>query len=127
MPAPTLDAGADVRCRRPVPTLDAAADARCQCRRPWCRRRRPMPMLAPDAVPTPDVDVDVDARCRRPMSTPDADNIKGNLEIKPVKWIDAVLQVALTHQPTPTAVAAKEEKPVRRGARRGSKDTVPAH
>jgi ATP-dependent Lon protease len=56
------------------------------------------------------------------------DNIKGNLEIKPVKWIDEVLQVALTHQPTPQPVATgKEEKPVRRGARRGAKDTVPAH
>jgi ATP-dependent Lon protease len=55
------------------------------------------------------------------------DNIKGNLEIKPVKWIDEVLQVALTHQPTPLPVAAKEEKPVRRGARRNNKDTVPAH
>jgi ATP-dependent Lon protease len=55
------------------------------------------------------------------------DNIKGNLEIKPVKWIDEVLQVALTHQPTPLPVATKEEKPVRRGARRNNKDTVPAH
>ena len=35
------------------------------------------------------------------------DNIKGNLEIKPVKWIDEVLQVALTHQPTPTAGGAE--------------------
>ncbi len=29
------------------------------------------------------------------------DNIKGNLEIKPVKWIDEVLALALTQQPTP--------------------------
>jgi ATP-dependent Lon protease len=29
------------------------------------------------------------------------DNIKGNLEIKPVKWIDEVLGVALTQQPVP--------------------------
>ncbi len=56
------------------------------------------------------------------------DNIKGNLEIKPVKWIDEVLQVALTHQPTPLPVAAKEEKPVRRlRAPAAGKDTVPAH
>jgi len=27
------------------------------------------------------------------------DNIKGNLEIKPVKWIEEVLAVALTQQP----------------------------
>jgi ATP-dependent Lon protease len=55
------------------------------------------------------------------------DNIKGNLEIKPVKWIDEVLQVALTHQPTPLPVETKEEKPARRNGRRGVKDTVPAH
>src|SRR5918912_2936688 len=29
------------------------------------------------------------------------DNVKGNLEIKPVKWIDEVLTVALTTQPQP--------------------------
>ena len=29
------------------------------------------------------------------------DNIKGKLEIKPVKWIDEVLEVALASQPTP--------------------------
>ena len=39
------------------------------------------------------------------------DNIKGNLEIKPVKWIDEVLAVALTQQPAipadaPAAAAA---------------------
>jgi ATP-dependent Lon protease len=32
------------------------------------------------------------------------DNIKGNLELKPVKWIDEVLQVALRNMPQPTAV-----------------------
>ena len=32
------------------------------------------------------------------------DNIKGNLEIKPVKWIDEVLAVALTQQPVPAAM-----------------------
>jgi ATP-dependent Lon protease len=38
------------------------------------------------------------------------DNIKGKLQIKPVKWIDEVLEVALTHQPTPN-VAATDGKP----------------
>jgi ATP-dependent Lon protease len=28
-------------------------------------------------------------------------NVKDKLDIKPVRWIDQVLQVALTHQPTP--------------------------
>src|SRR4029453_3042207 len=32
-------------------------------------------------------------------------NIKGNLEIKPVKWIDEVLQVALKNMPQPSAAA----------------------
>jgi len=38
------------------------------------------------------------------------DNIKGRLEIKPVKWIDEVLQLALTRQPVPLAMA--ETQPV---------------
>jgi ATP-dependent Lon protease len=63
------------------------------------------------------------------------DNIKGNLEIKPVKWIDEVLAIALTQQPVPLAaaeaaaaptVAAEEEKRGRRNGRR-LKTVVPAH
>jgi ATP-dependent Lon protease len=54
------------------------------------------------------------------------DNIKGNLTIKPVKWIDEVLQIALVSQPVPLApptVAAPvvEAKPARRGGRRSLK------
>ena len=40
------------------------------------------------------------------------DNIKGKLEIKPVKWIDEVLQLALKDMPQPLPVTA-EEKPKR--------------
>ena len=63
------------------------------------------------------------------------DNIKGNLEIKPVKWIDEVLALALTQQPSPIAQAetspapaptAEEEKRGRRNGRR-LKQVVPAH
>jgi len=70
------------------------------------------------------------------------DNIKGRLEIKPVKWIDEVLQLALVHQPTPTvtdaqagagtatampaAAVAVEAKRGRRNGRRTLKP-VPAH
>jgi ATP-dependent Lon protease len=61
------------------------------------------------------------------------ENIKGNLEIKPVKWIDEVLALALTQQPAPTAQtetppapAAEEEKRGRRNGRR-LKQVVPAH
>jgi ATP-dependent Lon protease len=66
------------------------------------------------------------------------DNIKGNLEIKPVKWIDEVLAVALTQQPMPqqtadtaavpaATVVAVDEKPARRGVRRIKSDVPPAH
>ena len=34
------------------------------------------------------------------------DNIKGNLEIKPVKWIEEVLGIALTQQPAVSADGA---------------------
>jgi ATP-dependent Lon protease len=53
------------------------------------------------------------------------DNIKGNLNIKPVKWIDEVLQIALVSQPVPlvvtTPAAPVEAKPARRAARRSLK------
>jgi ATP-dependent Lon protease len=38
-------------------------------------------------------------------------NIKESLEIKPVKWIDEVLQVALKHMPAPVATAASPSRP----------------
>jgi len=53
------------------------------------------------------------------------DNIKGNLNIKPVKWIDEVLQIALVSQPVPLVAAAPaasvEAKPARRAGRRSLK------
>jgi ATP-dependent Lon protease len=66
------------------------------------------------------------------------DNIKGNLEIRAVKWIDEVLGVALTQQPMPqhaadtapgpaVTTAAADEKPTRRGVRRIKSDVPPAH
>ncbi len=54
------------------------------------------------------------------------DNIKGNLIIKPVKWIDEVLQIALVSQPVPLTVTppvAVETKPARRAGRRSLKPT----
>ena len=60
------------------------------------------------------------------------DNIKEKLEIRSVKWIDEVIQVALTHAPVPLpvvadkpAAAAVAEKPARKGA--GGKGGVHAH
>ena len=63
------------------------------------------------------------------------DNIKGNLDIRPVKWIDEVLEIALASQPaplTPTAPAGAEGvKPAkasaRRLAKRGGKGVPAAH
>ncbi len=68
------------------------------------------------------------------------DNIKGNLEIRPVKWIDEVLAIALTQQPIPhqTADAAPpvtaavvtaetDDKRARRNGRRVKQVTSPAH
>jgi ATP-dependent Lon protease len=60
------------------------------------------------------------------------DNIKGKLEIHPVRWIDEVLEVALTRQPTPRAVAAPAEvapAPGKRGRRQGKRGAkqVQAH
>jgi ATP-dependent Lon protease len=57
------------------------------------------------------------------------DNIKGKLEIKPVRWIDEVLQIALTRQPVPRVETPPEEppaKPTRRPRGRG-KSLVQAH
>jgi ATP-dependent Lon protease len=66
------------------------------------------------------------------------DNIKGNLDIRPVKWIDEVLGVALTQQPmpgqqadAPPAPAAasedSEDKRARRNGRRVKQVPPPAH
>jgi len=59
------------------------------------------------------------------------DNIKGKLEIKPVRWIDEVLQIALTRQPVPLPESPSEEpaataKPARRAKARTTK-LVQAH
>jgi len=59
-------------------------------------------------------------------------NIKDSIEIRPVKWIDEVLQIALKHMPAPIATTTPEpaaalEKPrTRRAGKRQSKQ-VRAH
>ncbi len=61
------------------------------------------------------------------------DNIKGNLKIKPVKWIDEVLEIALAARPvplaaTPESVAADPKQAAgRRAGRRAGKGGVQAH
>ncbi|HWK54393.1 MAG TPA: endopeptidase La [Hyphomicrobiales bacterium] len=47
------------------------------------------------------------------------DNIKADLNIKPVKWIDEVLQIALQYMPTPVA-EGKNETLVKPGGKGGS-------
>jgi ATP-dependent Lon protease len=59
------------------------------------------------------------------------ENIKGKLDIRPVRWIDQVLEVALTAQPTPRVAVpeppvAAAAKPARRSRARGGKG-VQAH
>jgi ATP-dependent Lon protease len=56
-------------------------------------------------------------------------NIKGNLDIRPVKWIDEVLQLALKNTPQPrveNVEVVADEKPAKRAGRRGAKQ-VHAH
>jgi ATP-dependent Lon protease len=60
------------------------------------------------------------------------ENIKGKLQIRPVRWIDEVLDVALTRQPSPRAAAAAPEggaAPEKRGRRAGKRGAkhVQAH
>jgi len=49
------------------------------------------------------------------------DNIKGNLDIRPVKWIDEVLEIALAGQPKPLTPESPEtpKRPPSRKARKG--------
>ncbi|MDY6982326.1 MAG: S16 family serine protease, partial [Pseudomonadota bacterium] len=56
------------------------------------------------------------------------DNIKADLQIKPVKWIDEVLQIALQYMPTPTVDTKSENlvKPAKR-ARDKSKKSINTH
>jgi ATP-dependent Lon protease len=61
------------------------------------------------------------------------ENIKGKLEIRPVRWIDEVFELALTRQPSPRAAAvappeaaAAPGKRGRRAGKRGAKQ-VQAH
>jgi len=56
------------------------------------------------------------------------DNIKGKLEIKPVKWIDEVLELALRNMPQPVAAGADappDAKP--RTKRPGRRQGKPVH
>ncbi|MBA3980174.1 MAG: endopeptidase La [Alcanivorax sp.] len=56
------------------------------------------------------------------------DNIKSSLEIRPVKWIDQVLEVALQHMPTPLSEAEVEEDiAASEDGKKGDADRVSTH
>jgi ATP-dependent Lon protease len=56
------------------------------------------------------------------------DNIKQNLEIKPVRWIDEVLQIALQHMPDPLPLEGDNEKNINQeNSDEDSKDFVRTH
>ena len=50
------------------------------------------------------------------------DNIKENLEIRPVKWIDEVLEVALTEAPKPLVEDPNGKEEAEKKSARGSKE-----
>jgi len=53
------------------------------------------------------------------------DNIKADLDIKPVKWIEEVLEIALQYQPEPTLETEEVEKPAAK--KKASKKRVSTH
>ena len=52
------------------------------------------------------------------------DNIKGDLDIRPVKWIDEVLEIALTRMPQPLVEATTEPEST---AESGTDHRISAH
>ena len=54
-------------------------------------------------------------------------NIKQDLEIKPVKWIDEVLQLALQHMPEPRLTEQESSEVVRGGGKKGGKSRKGSH
>jgi ATP-dependent Lon protease len=54
-------------------------------------------------------------------------NIKGKLDIKPVKWIDEVLQLALRNMPQPIAVVAPDVAETKRSKRPGRRQGKQVH
>lgn len=55
------------------------------------------------------------------------DNIKDELEIKPVKWIDEVLEVALQYQPTPLTDEEAEAVAEQQEANKTVQDQISTH
>ena len=55
-------------------------------------------------------------------------NVKDKLDIRPVRWIDEVLQVALSHQPTPLEDADTKPATTSKAAKgKGKEKPLTAH
>ena len=57
------------------------------------------------------------------------DNIKESLDIRPVKWIDEVLEIALRHMPNPLSDEEVEQDELKAAddARKSDEDRVSTH
>ncbi|MCP5299247.1 MAG: endopeptidase La [Chromatiaceae bacterium] len=53
-------------------------------------------------------------------------NIKQNLDIKPVRWIDEVLEIALADRPKPRATSEKDDVPSTESSEEGQEDSKDA-
>ncbi len=53
------------------------------------------------------------------------DNIKGKLDIRPVRWIDEVLEIALTARPAPRVLVASADVPAAGAVKRRGKARAP--
>jgi len=56
-----------------------------------------------------------------------SDEIKADLDIKPVKWIDQVLDIALTERPEPLSESAQLEENASLAAKEGASEPIPKH
>ncbi len=54
-------------------------------------------------------------------------NVKGQLEIRPVAWIDEVLELALSHPPTPLSESEEAERPPSEGRDDADSESFRAH
>jgi len=55
------------------------------------------------------------------------DNIKADLEIRPVKWIDEVLEIALKYQPKPLEKAAESKVAEKKKGTKGEREQIQPH
>ena len=56
-----------------------------------------------------------------------SDDVKADLEIKPVKWIDEVLEIALTELPVGENVKKSDDSVVKEASEKGQTKPAPRH